>query len=201
MKNPILCGGFIGAVLVGLSMPFNVIAQDKPASSPAPAVSSPAKYSAIIEHTIKLVKGGVSAELIKTYVDSWSTPYNLDASDIIALKENNVPDDITSAVVKRGAALNLLAREYQVQTAQAAPALVAPALAISAPAPNYYTLDPEGYDYFQYYYLYPRTLSFANDRLYSHFGSSYSYPSYFNPAPAPFHPLPPGAFRRHQPAH
>ena len=38
-------------------------------------------------------------------------------------------------------------------------------------------LDPEGYDYFRHYYLYPRTLASANQRLWSSYPSSV-YPVY-----------------------
>ena len=59
-------------------------------------------------------------------------------------------------------------------------------------------LDPESYEYFQYYYLYPRTLAAANQRLYTPYPSLYgfgAYPYGFYGA-MPFNPLPPSAFGR-----
>jgi hypothetical protein len=55
-------------------------------------------------------------------------------------------------------------------------------------------LDPEGYDYFRYYYLYPRTLASANERLYSSptFPACPTWsPGYYSPwafRPRPFAP-------------
>jgi len=39
-------------------------------------------------------------------------------------------------------------------------------------------LDPESYDYFQYYYLYPRTLASVNERIYSSYPWVAGYPGY-----------------------
>jgi hypothetical protein len=61
--------------------------------------------------------------------------------------------------------------------------------------------DPEGYDYFQYYYLYPRTLASVNERLYlsyPHFPGYYPYGfGPFGPGfrGVGFHPFPSRPFR------
>jgi hypothetical protein len=147
------------------------------------------KASAGVNEVMQMIQAGVSTEVIKAYIESSSIPYKLTATDIITLKNRGVPDELTTAMLKRGAA-------------PAAQVVQSPALNPAPPAdaggPRYYGgLDPEGYDYFQYYYLYPRTLAAANQRLfapypsYSTFGS-YPY-GYFGSLP--FHPLPPSAFR------
>ena len=107
-----------------------------------------------------------------------------------ALKEQAFPDELTLAMMKRGAALRMQAR-------QALASATAPA---SAGGSNrrYYRLDPESYDYFQYYYLYPRTLAAANQRFFSANGLApgfgpYAYGYY---GPPPFWPLPPSALGR-----
>ncbi len=172
-------------------MLWNTAAQEQPANSTPPAPSSTRQatsnasatnYAPIVEETVKLVRAGVNPELIKNYIESWPTPYRLNATDIIALKDRGVPDDITTALLKRGATLS-----------KPAPANKLQASARSGATPRSYVLDPEGYDYFQYYYLYPRTLAAANQRLFSPNLSYFSYYPY--PYAAPFYSLPPGAFR------
>jgi hypothetical protein len=132
-----------------------------------------------------MVQGGVSMEVIKDFIENSRVPYNLNADDIISLKSHSVPDDLTRAMIKRGAALMPASRPGR-----------GPADSGNRPRPA--MLDPEGYDYFQYYYLYPRTLAAANQRLYSSYPSfgyspySYGYGYY---GPAPFSPYGPTAFR------
>ena len=152
-----------------------------------PDSTRPAEHSAGVDEILKMVQAGVSAEVIRTYIENSPIVYSLSAADVIALKEHAVPDELTMAMMKRGAALKTQAR---------------PAVALNAPPPaqlgssrRSYRLDPESYDYFQYYYLYPRTLAAANQRFYSSdpfspgfapYGSGYSY--YGPPAFWPQHP-------------
>jgi hypothetical protein len=150
------------------------------------------KYLAGVDEILNMVQTGVSTEVIKTYIESSPVAYSLSAADVIALKEHAVPDELTTAMMKRGAALKAEVRQ---------------AIAFNSARPanaggnrRYYRLDPEGYDYFQYYYLYPRTLAAANQSFYSPgafspgFGSyGYGYgPGYYGPPP--FWPLRPSAF-------
>jgi hypothetical protein len=145
------------------------------------------KHSAGVDEILQIVQGGVSTEVIKDFIENSRVPYNLSADDIIALKSHSVPDELTRAMIKRGATLMPASRAGK-----------APAYSGSRarPAP----LDPDSYDYFQYYYLYPRTLAAANQRLYSSypyssFGySPYSY-GYGYYGPSPFNPYGPSAFR------
>jgi hypothetical protein len=51
---------------------------------------------------------------------------------------------------------------------------------------NSSNMDPEGYDYFHYYYLYPRTLAQANQRLYAPGPYSGYFPYAYGYGPAPF---------------
>src|SRR5262249_6702125 len=133
---------------------------------------------------LKMVKAGVSTEVIKAYIESSPIAYRLTATEIMALKEEAVPDELTTAMLKRGAALRTQASQAKNPDAGG--------------NRRYYALDPEGYDYFQYYYLYPRTLAAANQRLFStgapfSGAAPYGYGYY---GPLPFAPLPPSAFWR-----
>ena len=213
MKQKLVGSGFmVGALLSACLCVYAMAqdAQDKPGTAVAPEVkpgdspksaAAPAnhdegkteangivdKHSTGVDEVLKMMKAGVSTEVIKTYIENSEIAYNLSGADIIALKEHAVPDELATAMVKRGAAL-------RGQGAQAGN------LTLAAIGNNrsYRPLDPESYDYFQYYYLYPRTLASANQRLYSVNPPSFGYRpySYGFYGPAPFHPLPPSAFRQ-----
>jgi hypothetical protein len=173
-----------------------VAARDKPAGANTELNADAAsEHSDGVDEVLKMVKAGVSTEVIRTYIENSPVVYNLNAADIIALKEHGVPDELTTAMMRRGAALKAQVRQAMADNARFS----------AHPAPRrHYQLDPEGYDYFQYYYLYPRTLSAANQRFYgtggfapgfTPFGYGYGYgygPGYYGPPP--FWSLAPSAF-------
>ena len=150
------------------------------------------KYSDGVEEILQMVKAGISTEVIRTYIECSPVVYVLSSADIIELKKQRVPDELTTAMMKRGAALKTQVRQ---------------AIAVDSPRPAYsggnrrfYGMDPEGYDYFQYYYLYPRTLAAANQSFYAPGPfptgtGAYGYgPGYY--APPGFWPMRPSAFGR-----
>ncbi len=147
------------------------------------------QFPAGVEEVLKMLRVGVATNVIKAYIGSSSSAYSLSAADIIALKKLGVPDELTSAMVERGSKLK--AQVSQSTNVYALP----PFYAVGNH--TYGMLDPEGYDYFQYYYLYPRTLAYANQRLYAPFGGYYGYAPYAYGfyGPRPFHPLPLSALR------
>ncbi|MCX6929305.1 MAG: hypothetical protein NT154_39705 [Verrucomicrobia bacterium] len=100
-------------------------------------------YSAGVDEVLRMVKAGVGAEVVKTYIDNSPIVYSLSADDIIALKQNAVPDDLTTAMVKRGAELGAQVRQFNNRNAMPP--------AYSGSNRQYQTLDPESYDYFHYY--------------------------------------------------
>jgi hypothetical protein len=121
---------------------------EKPVAKPA--------MSKGIQEILKMVDAGVSKEVIKVYVEAASVAYNPNGADMIALKEHGVPDEVTIALLKRSAALR------QMMT----PAGARPGSSGYGPNPDVrFGPDAESYDYFQRYYLYPRTLAAANERL------------------------------------
>ncbi len=158
------------------------------AGKSAPSTGAAVRHSAGVEEILKMAQAGVSMEVIKTYIESSPVAYDPSPDDLIALKERGIPDDVTMALVKRGAALR----------AQVSPSGNLSAMPAAYPDRRRYgRLDPESYDYFQYYYLYPRTLAYANQRLFSPYPSfsgfaPYPYGYY---GPLPFRTLPPEAFR------
>jgi hypothetical protein len=218
MKQELLESGTILVVLLSACMYFHAAAQDltdgprNPAVSPAsgngqsdPAAiaaaqgkaedrkseSSPGtgtKYSAGVNEILNMLQAGVSADVVKSYIENSPVAYELSAADLIALKKRAVPDELTMAMIKRGAALRM-----QVQQAVH---LAATRRANARTNGRAHGLDPESYDYFHYYYLYPRTLAAANQRFYSADPASPVLGPYGNGlyGPPVFWPLPPSAF-------
>ena len=162
-----------------------VQAEDRKAES---NIGSIARYSAGVDEILNMVQAGVSTEIIKAYIENSPIAYNLSATDVIALKEHKVPDELTTALMKRGAALRT--------QAQQAVTLAATRRAYSGANRRSFGLDPESYDYFHYYYLYPRTLAAANQSFYSSGTASPGFTPYgYGPyGPPVFWPLPPSAF-------
>lgn len=48
----------------------------------------------IVEEVVKLFKTGLSQELIINYIENYKKEYEINADDLIYLKENNIPEEI-----------------------------------------------------------------------------------------------------------
>lgn len=160
--------------------PANVRAvQNEPSD---PSAKSPTHPLGAIDEILKMLEAGVSKEVMKTYIETARDASPLSAADIITLKEHSLPDDLTVALIKRRAELTAQANEagaskavpVRVSGTTSLDTLVA---ALRSGQFNAGRLDPEGYDYFRYYYLYPRTLASANERLFSS-PTSPAFPGY-----------------------
>jgi hypothetical protein len=157
--------------------------------------TGPAQAPLGVDEILRLLKAGVGKDVIKAYIETAPVAAHLSASDLVTLKERGVPDDLTLALVKRGA--ELAGRGNQVGVSTAPPTKVSGSLSLSELLAvlrngqiNPGALNPEGYDYFRYYYLYPRTLASVNERLYSSYpwfagcgpyGSGFGSPWAFRP--------------------
>ena len=123
---------------------------------------------------LKLADANVSPEVIKTYVESSPTAYQLTEADIIALKQHHVADDTVNLLLKRSA-------EVRAALAKSTQDAVARVLSERRNAAGGF--DPDSYEYFQYYYLQPRALAAAYQRIspyyYPGFPYSYGYPPAF----------------------
>ena len=147
-----------------------------------------AKRSNGVDEILKMVQAGVSTEVIKTYIENSPIVYSLNATDVITLKEHAVPDELTTALMKRGATLRM-------QASQASN--VSNASRLRWQQPRYSGLDPESYEYFQYL-----TISTPEPLPLPTRGCSLPvrpYPAFRRMAtvsvgPRPFHPLPPSGF-------
>lgn len=147
------------------------------------APTNPPAASQLSEGVLALIKmtdAGVSTDVLKTYVESSATALEPTHKDIIALAEHKVPDEVTTLLLKRGA-------QARVAAAKAKRDGLAQVQADRRMASG--GLDPDSYEYFQYYYLQPRALAYAYDRLYPY--SYYRLHRPFRPRGGPyFGPLP-----------
>jgi hypothetical protein len=138
-------------------------------------------HSAGVDEVLKMLQAGVSKDVIRMYIENSPIVYVLSPGDIIALKENAVPDDITTAMLKRGALLMKQISQLKQHNGIAPPFYSANRKPL---------VDPESYEYFQYYYLLPRTLAATKQRLFYPTGSPGDvFPSHYGGFPVcPFPP-------------
>lgn len=159
-------GGLWLSGLVVLSvLAVRVSAGEEPAGvnvaplTPARAVSGvqnarPESATAIsAAEVLKMAQAGVSQEVIKSYVENAPVVQNPTPEEVIALKQQGVADEVTTALIKRSA------------ETRAANAAMVSRFVGQLRSQGAGHLDPESYEYFQHYYLFPRTLSSVYDRL------------------------------------
>jgi hypothetical protein len=82
--------------------------------------------------------------IIQTYIENSCIPCNLTATDIITLREHAVPDELTTALVKRGATLRTQAAAWTGKGN-------AVSFVDYGGSRRSRFLDPESYEYSQYY--------------------------------------------------
>jgi hypothetical protein len=165
-----------------------------------PGAKGPTHPAVGVSELLKMLQAGVSKEVMRTYIETAQVASPPSAADIITLNEHGLADDLTEALIKRGA--ELTAQASQARASNAVPARASSTISLDALvaalrggqfSPGH--LDPEGYDYFRYYYLYPRTLAAANQLLYpspSFPVYSACSPGYLSPWAFGPHPFAPG---------
>jgi hypothetical protein len=145
----------------------NTVVAAKPAAAPATNQPSGTTISPGVTEILKMADAGVSAEVIKTYVETSPVAPQPTDDDVIAMKKHNVGDDVVTLLLKRGA---------EVRTKTAAAKQEAVAQVVSARRASSGGFEPESYDYFRHYYLQPRALASANQRLYPYYGPYFARP-------------------------
>ncbi len=142
-----LCAAFI-------ALPVAAQTNQASASTDAP------KASTGIADVLKMLDKNVSPEVIKAYIETSPATFDLTAADLITLKEHNVTDDITVALLKHSTAS---------ASAASAPGPTATAAQSAAPVRAYVlnngAQDMNSYQFFEHYYLMPRTQAYVNDTL------------------------------------
>lgn len=151
-----------------------------PAADAVPAAPSVGELSPLVREVIQMSEAGVSPNVIQAYVEASESLDRLSAPDLIALKTHGIADDLVAGMVQRSAKARALDTR---QKADAVARLVAARNARSG------GVDPESYDYFRLYYLQPRALAAAYERL-----GPYARPVYapgwygsYGPPPMPRH--------------
>jgi hypothetical protein len=177
----------ITTAVVCIGFPWNVAMADDtppapttPQAAPVAAAQAPALPYGVAE-VVKMYQGGIGKDILVNYIDSNVLPYHLNADGIIYLQHLGMPQEVTSALLRRDGELQkqagLAYQQQQQQPAMQAPnAQYAPA-ANSAPpvvmpstppptAPYTYFPDATGpLAYPDYSYAYPY----------------YGYPYYYGP--------------------
>ena len=133
------------------SAPATVAANAKEKSNlgeePAAAPLSPE-----IQQILKMADAGVSKPVVLAFIERSSTAYQPTADDLIALKKHGIADEVTTALLRRGA-------QVKAQTEEIRGTPIAPAIVSRLSTGGY--LDPESYEFWQYHYAYPRALAYS----------------------------------------
>jgi hypothetical protein len=137
------------------------------APNPSQAQSQPAVAltNRGLADVLRMFEAGISKEVIRAYVESGPAIYELSADDVINLKRRGFPDDLTTALLKKRAAPR--PPEPNGTSAAAQPGrerIFAHPVRVPA-ASAYDAIDPNSYAYFQRYYLHPRAMAAAYQRL------------------------------------
>ncbi|HYG34568.1 MAG TPA: hypothetical protein VEC99_07280 [Clostridia bacterium] len=101
------------AAVLSSTLNFAYGADTNPPKPQAPEQQADAKtsepkailFSQGIPDIIRMVKANVEPQVVKTYVEHSTVAYNPSAAEIVALKKLGIPEDITKAMIERGAQL------------------------------------------------------------------------------------------------
>lgn len=166
------------------------LAGAEPAQSPTPGgglastASATVSFSQGIRDVLKMLDAKVDASIVEAYIKSSSIAFNPSASEIIALKQRGVPDEVITTVLQRGAEVRAqLAMGAQATAPPAPPANPGPPMGngygAASPYPDY-SGYADAYPYGDYGYGYPYYGS-------AYFGYPYSYWWYNNWYPWAFY--------------
>jgi hypothetical protein len=147
-KKPLL------AAIAGLALfAGNILGQD---SSAAAAVQSAPPLSYGVAPVLQLSQAKVSDSTIVTYIQNSGTIYNLDAPQIVYLKQQGVSDTVLKTMLnQRQNVVNNGAQTAPATSGAQAPNAVAPPTVTytTVPAPTVYVIpDTQTYRYDAYYY-------------------------------------------------
>jgi hypothetical protein len=165
------------AIVVGLAttLPTSSFAQsDIGVLQPTASTGLQLSYSPGIHDVLKMLDAKVDMEVIKAYIKNSPIPFNPSATEIIALKNHGVPDDLITAMIQHGAEVRAqLAQSAQMAAPPTSPTTAAPGYSYggTTPYPDYSSSYP--YDYSSYGYGYPNYPYYGYPYYYG-----YGYPYY-----------------------
>ena len=194
ISKPNRSAGFLCALILGaFSYQGRVFAIALAGEQGTASATVTVGYSQGIPEILKMVDAKVDAGVIKAYIKNSTVPYHPTATDIIALKDRGVGDDIVTALIHRGGEVRA-AEAAAIQPDSPAPYRTAPAYGTSVAPPSYpYVLS----DYYNYAdYGYPWYSSYGYPYSYSWYGwpsfyFGFGYPYYrFSHYPYYYHRYP-----------
>jgi hypothetical protein len=167
-----------GAVMVGFAAIISTpcFAQsDSPGIQPAVEMQSQLRFSPGIQDVLKMLDAKVDPGVIREFIKNSSIPFNPSAAEIIALKHLNVPDDMITALMQRGAEVR--AQMAQMAMAQSAAGMAQTYANTASPGSNYATApNAYPYEYADYGYGYPYySYPYYGYPYYGYYGYPYSY--------------------------
>jgi len=116
---------------VMLAAPSRAVAAIDTNTAGAPAAPTPWQATGVSE-VMKMFKGGISADIIESYVKNSPLSYYLSADNIISLQQQGVPAPVLQAMIQRNG-------ELQRQTGMATTAAGGVNVPAQAPPPKYYS--------------------------------------------------------------
>jgi len=162
--------GFLGLALLSLSQSSALALAQNGVEANLDATRSSApvpRFSPGIPEILKMIDAKVDIEVIKAYIKNSLVAYNPQPSEIIALKDRGVPNEVLTVLIQRGGELRAQAPAQPARAPAIAPPYDSgtPYVYGSQPGMPYETAYPD------YGYSYPSYPS-----LYSYY--SYGYPYY-----------------------
>ena len=141
------------------------------------------KIPSKVDEIAQLAKAGVGDPVILSYIKSSDTAYNLNAQDIIKLRDQGVSTEVTTALIQRDAAVRQAAQDSARATqAAAATVAVAPTYqtqpVVETPAPVTYVPVQPVSTVSVAYIGYPRYYASDCYPVYSNYRGYYNYPGY-----------------------
>jgi hypothetical protein len=122
----------LATAVVCIGVPWNLAAADgtlsnsapatvtTPPAAPAASVGAPAPALAFgVAEVVKMHQGGIGKDIIVGYIENTVLPFHLDADGIIYLQHLGMPQEVTSALIRRDGELQRQANAAYQQQAQA----------------------------------------------------------------------------------
>jgi acidic type I keratin len=143
----------------------------------------------VVKEVEKLAASGTDPAVMKSFIESWPTPYRVTADDILRLHNEKIPSDVLTTLIQHGAELGTQAAA-SAMAQQPGVMGVPPAMSptpgpeVTYPAPDYSVmpnyLDPNyGYGYPDYSYAYPYSYPYYSYYpYYPYYGYGWPFYSY-----------------------
>lgn len=126
--------GVTGTALMAVMLAAPVRAAAFDTNAPAPTAATPWQATGVNE-VMKMFRGGISSDVIISYINNSPLSFYLSADNIIELQQQGVPTLVVQAMIQRNGQLGRLAAAQSQQAGGQATV----AVPRQAPAPQYYS--------------------------------------------------------------